>query len=417
MVLYYLLILLIPFNTHPFWSQNIMMQGLTPIKIVGIAALIYAFIYGSGKRIYGRRGQRQYKWLLFLLLWVSLSSFVNGLSFHMVYMRLFSMISFFFITILLVDSKEKVRKSLVVAVLSMCIATAYTVRDYIIYTIPYGWRPPGSFGDSNYYALSAVSMVPVAFYLWKHDHTKWIRLFGLAAFSFITLGIALTLSRGGLLALFVALFLLIVDRKGLAKGLVVGSIVLVILSVVIVPEATWQRFKGVVTFMDDDPEGPKEVSFNHRLMLLKSGKEMVKANPFFGIGLGNFKPLSVYYLPELSSPGIAHNSFMEVAAETGLPALFAFIIILASVVKDLKRLERRLNDYTGILCKGMRIGFIAMIVAAFFLSAQYEKMLWLLIDLTIAIKRFAFSKEKVLEGRLVGKEVYNNGECRISVIP
>ena len=62
-----------------------------------------------------------------------------------------------------------------------------------------------------------------------------------------------------------------------------------------------------------------------RLYLLEKGWDIVKNNPFLGIGPGGFELLKVgLFMPEVSS----HNIFLEVAIESGVLASILFTIIL-----------------------------------------------------------------------------------------
>jgi len=107
---------------------------------------------------------------------------------------------------------------------------------------------------------------------------------------------------------------------------------------------------------------------------------MIRVHPLRGIGLGLFKP----YMPMYSDPGekvvsLAHNMFIEVAAEMGVPALGVFILFLASCFFGLGRI-RKLPS-TPAMVKGaagaMRAGVLGFSVASCFVSAEYQKTMWL----------------------------------------
>ncbi len=402
MILYYALILLIPFNKHPFWSQPVL--GLTPIKWVGGATVLYAFFYMMNKRRQAsvlNLPQAALFSVFFFLAVLSLFANYIPVRHNMAFSRLISLVPFFFASTVLIDTKDKFRKVLVMAVVAMCIGTAYIVRDYAMYSRIYGsgFRPGGSFGDANYYALSAVAALPLAYYLFKTTRASRMRLVFLGSMCFITLGIIVSLSRGGLLALFVALYMIFVHSKGKLKGTVLALIVMTVVAVMFVPSSMWDRFRSMKATIEaqssgyHDPDARGEVSAGHRLDLLRAGIGMVKDKPLQGVGIGMFKPSTTHYLPEIWKPGIAHNTYMEVAAEAGLPALAVFLALLWTTIRDLKRAEKFYKDEdTGMLCTGLRIGLVAALVAALFLSAEYEKMLWLSIFSAVSIKRIALTE-------------------------
>lgn len=88
-------------------------------------------------------------------------------------------------------------------------------------------------------------------------------------------------------------------------------------------------------------------------------------NPLTGIGAGNFRHLSGMYKP----PGIqtsvyrAHNSFLEVLAETGVTGLMSMILLIAAILIPVFRTskEHRMSRW---IHRGFKIALILMIPAA-----------------------------------------------------
>jgi hypothetical protein len=73
-----------------------------------------------------------------------------------------------------------------------------------------------------------------------------------------------------------------------------------------------------------------------RIELAKAGLKMTADHPMFGVGLGRFRPLSREYLT--GAAGIvegenAHNQFIQIAAELGVPALLLtlYLIVMSLV--------------------------------------------------------------------------------------
>src|SRR5882672_7762201 len=94
-----------------------------------------------------------------------------------------------------------------------------------------------------------------------------------------------------------------------------------------------------------------------------------------------------------SQGNIAHNSFLEVAAEFGIPVFVVFVMLIFATFRILNRAERLGASPDGRQlagwAEGLRSGLIGFLVAGFFISAQYEKMLWLAVFVTIVLGRFA----------------------------
>ncbi len=111
------------------------------------------------------------------------------------------------------------------------------------------------------------------------------------------------------------------------------------------------------------------------------------------MGLGNFKANSTYYEPLLGHKGVAHNSYIELAAELGLPALILFLSIIGFTYRDFFSMRRRLKeaDLDPLLPNVLMVALTAYVVAGTFLSGQNTKLFWLLVFLSIAIKRYDMS--------------------------
>jgi len=88
-----------------------------------------------------------------------------------------------------------------------------------------------------------------------------------------------------------------------------------------------------------------DLSFSRRWELLESAGRMISSSPLAGVGLGQFTSV----LPEFGLPsGLslfiqpAHNIFALIAAESGIPALLAFLFLLAAAFRQTLRQKNRL---------------------------------------------------------------------------
>jgi O-antigen ligase len=134
---------------------------------------------------------------------------------------------------------------------------------------------------------------------------------------------------------------------------------------------------------------------------------MIGDNPIFGVGPLNFKSLSTAYTG-LPIGNIAHNSFLEVAAEFGIPVFIIFVLLLFSVFRILNRAARLGASIEGRRiagwAEGLRSGLTGFLVAGCFISAQYEKMLWLAVFVTIVLGRFAAETRAIEAAEAAGDE-------------
>jgi O-antigen ligase len=77
---------------------------------------------------------------------------------------------------------------------------------------------------------------------------------------------------------------------------------------------------------------------------------MFRDHPFLGVAPGNYPAVyEDYYIPPWREPlGHAHNYYLNMAAETGVPGLLAFLLMLGLAFRALRR-RIRATDPKGSL--------------------------------------------------------------------
>jgi len=208
--------------------------------------------------------------------------------------------------------------------------------------------------------------------------------------------VLLTGSRGALLGLAVALvatpFVARRDRRGGAAALAVAAVLFgAVCFVTIAPGPVVQRIAH------------SDTSGSGRTDIWRMGARMVAAQPLTGVGAGNFSVATIDYLLRpgatqravyiVDEPKVAHNIYLEVLAELGIPGLALFAVIVAGGLlsaRDAARFAagRGLRE-TELLARGLLLALIAMLASAFFSSELFNKQLWLLLGLAIALRSIA----------------------------
>jgi len=131
----------------------------------------------------------------------------------------------------------------------------------------------------------------------------------------LPLGLALILTKslGAIAALTLGvIFYLFLQGKVRKKQAIFIFIMLVIFSGVLILRLTAQKahlHPGFSAFM--------------RIGYWKDTLEIIKTYPLFGVGLGNFN---------LTHSRYAHNSYLQLAAEIGIPGLLAFFWLIGSIL-------------------------------------------------------------------------------------
>jgi O-antigen ligase len=208
--------------------------------------------------------------------------------------------------------------------------------------------------------------------------------------------IAKTGSRGGFVGLLAFGFALLVTLKTVpvAKRLMFLCVTVAALAV-FAPPGYWDQMNTVFAPTEDynwtSPTGRKAV--------FDRGIQYMMRNPITGIGIDNFPRaegmLSDRAIAQKLDPSLAgikwsaaHNSFLEVAAETGVVGLYFFLgLILGSVVIIFKLRQRLPKSWLNgtkeerflyLMTLYLPLTFITYSVSGFFVSFAYRDLVYVL---------------------------------------
>ncbi|MDK9705915.1 MAG: O-antigen ligase family protein [Desulforhopalus sp.] len=293
---------------------------------------------------------------------------------------------FFYATMKLVNTREKIDQVIWALVVSMFLGSIYIIKEYLTYreVMGAGFRTFGAtFGDPNYYALSAILVVPFIYYLFKLIGGKLLKAALVVMMIIFFIGLLVTQSRGALVGLLMMLFVgsIISNRK--IKTLVVVSII-VCIGIFAMPDNLKKRITETKVSEEKAVSGD-EASTTRRWHLFLAGIEMIKDKPLTGVGLGKFKDNSMDYYPKLGHPGIAHSTYIEIMAEMGVPSILFFLSVLVFTFRELFFLRKIYNlDERGFfLANTLIVTLTGFLFSCAFLSGEYTKIFWILIFLTI----------------------------------
>jgi O-antigen ligase len=225
----------------------------------------------------------------------------------------------------------------------------------------------------------------------------WERVFCAGCLLVTVLAVTLGASRGGFLGL-VAAFLFVVwhSRERMRNLVMAGALVLPL--TIILPISPLGRLLH--------PNPGDEGAEDSRTTVWRAGLRMISAHPITGIGLGNFKALvPEYEQGDANVDSIAHNAYIEIGSEMGLPALFVFLGILLSSYLTLGRVRVRAfhakQPSVWQASLGLQAGLLGSAVALFFVSGQYQKLLWFTIFLSMCMPAFVRQNSKLpVEGEI-----------------
>jgi O-antigen ligase len=83
---------------------------------------------------------------------------------------------------------------------------------------------------------------------------------------------------------------------------------------------------------------PDEVYGFERIYFYITALQLFASHPIMGVGAGNYQFFDRTYA-EVSAGGIAHNQFLTIAAEMGLPGLLMFLWLLAGLIRFLWKFD------------------------------------------------------------------------------
>jgi O-antigen ligase len=392
MFLYYFLIFVSPFYHHKIFDRGI--GPITVVKITGALTTLYALYYvTSRRRVPHYLASRQAQLFLALVV-VALISFASESSmrsyaFEPVFTYI-SMLALFFVTLSLVDTPSKIWWSLITSLASVSFAALYLVKE----AVQYRDRPGFVVGDPNYFTDATLLVIPVAYYLITSRQQKpFYRWAALAMLSPVLLAIGLTSSRGGLIGMAVLMGYIVWNTTNRLRS---AFVLLALLG----PPLTMFPFGPMHRLLH--PSGGDELGKAERLIAWKAGLSMIGNKPIQGIGLGLFKPLLGEYSGYPQFHRIAHNTYIEIAAELGIPALAIFLFLLWETYRSLERVRRAaraMQDPTlYMVATAIQGGVLAFTVGSFFISAEYIKLFWIYVFLSIVLARLAYDHLAKTEG-------------------
>lgn len=210
-------------------------------------------------------------------------------------------------------------------------------ENQIRHTYDVSGRAGSSFGGAQGLAMYLVMTMGFAIAHIAHPPAPWMRRLGLVCLLISIGGLVVAKSRGGLIggvALLVAMAL--VARPRLRLPFVLA--VLFSLSVALVGLGLWPGWDGTLGGLV--PGRPEAVL--DRLIIWGRVREVMTENPFFGVGLGNFRDAffarEAWLHVDLAYPSLhAHNTYLEILADTGWVGLCSYLFFLLATATTLVR--------------------------------------------------------------------------------
>jgi O-antigen ligase len=245
-------------------------------------------------------------------------------------------------------------------------------------------RVSGMLGSPNTAAgyLNVLALIALTAIVWRGNARQTAG--GVLAMMAGVAGLALTLSRGGVLGFAVGIFAFVVLSMRRRQLKLRHSVAIATMATIVTFLAGEQLL--LRTASDAGEQG--------RIALLQIAWEMIKTAPLTGVGLNNF----VTVLPDFLTPTFAnewryavHNTYALITAESGVFALGAFVAFLGCLVMAAWTASKRLRGghatfalalLAAVLARGTHMFFDvfngpvswhAVIVIAALIAALHER--------------------------------------------
>jgi O-antigen ligase len=258
-------------------------------------------------------------------------------------------------------------------------------------------RLTGGIGDPNYLAAVLVPAITLSLFMSIGARRSPLRIPLLLGGMLCLVALFLTQSRGGIVALALTIVCAIALAGRARRNVVlVTSMVLAAASVYLVLVAPPHALSRLTQFTSGGGTG--------RTDLWKVAAKAFEAHPLAGIGLGNFTVVepqfAVTFSTDLPRADLVvtqqqpvHNTYLHIAAELGVVGIALFLALLGSVLAAARRgiatVTAAGRERLELEGRGLLVGTIGMLSAFAFLTAQYEKQLWLTLGLVLAFARVA----------------------------
>lgn len=278
-------------------------------------------------------------------------------------------------------------------------------------------RMAGSIGETNRFAQTMLMLVPLGIFRMFDERSTVLRVTAGIMTLLITLGVILSFSRGaavGLAALVIAL---------MALRLIRARYVLVVVIALALILAAFPQYTNRLTSLAGigGLEGGGTSAVDNSLLsrateTLAAAMVMVD-HPVIGVGPAMFP---AYYEPYANTVGIlvrndvereAHNLYLGVGAELGIPGLIVFLLVGLSTVRMLLKARRasilRRPDLER-LATPFLLALMTYYVTGMFLHLSFGRFYWLMLAVStaaaiIALRETAASTDPAMPGTERGR--------------
>jgi O-antigen ligase len=320
-------------------------------------------------------------------------------AFDFVFIGFLEVLLYFFTILILVQSTKRLNYIVWIAVLSVLFSSFfYLTRG----AMSGGIRVSGSLMyDPNDFAMIFSIYLPLCIYTLLSGKKFTKKIVSITAIFTLVIGIIMSESRGGILALAVVLCAMLFLRTSQWKGglKIITIIIVCAIGFYFFPRIE-TRFEGISNDYNwTDPSG--------RMHIWMQNLDLLYEHPILGVGANcSAIALGFYRMAQrdvVLAWQVSHSSILQVAVETGIPGFLLFLILNVGAIYTLRKIRKTKNRDLSLISFFLELSFYGFWASGIFLSHGYSSNLYFLLAISATIRRFhqnsvlAYEKNTITE--------------------
>lgn len=311
-------------------------------------------------------------------------------------------ISFLFVMTNSIKNKEDFNKIVVMLVFSATLVALYGLYQYVVgVEIDAAWldvennpdirtRVYSVFHNPNILAEYLIMTIPLSVSLFWYSKRMDKKVIFLGTTLAMSLALVLTLSRGGWLgfAFSALIFILLVEKR-----LLLTLVPITLAGVYLLPQTIINRILSIKNLSD--------TSNAYRIEMWDITIDIIRDHWIAGVGFGHlpFKQTFETYIRTMPTFH-AHNTYLETAAEMGIPGLLVFLLLLFILFKyGINKLIRVEDRYISIMSAGVLSGLGGVLLHGAVENILYLPKIiitfWILVSFVLTLVRIQDSKKEI----------------------
>jgi O-antigen ligase len=264
-------------------------------------------------------------------------------------------LGFLFVMVNSIRDLEDFNKVVTILVFSATLVALYGLYQYVVgVEMDPAWvdtennqgvttRIYSVFGNPNILAEYLLMTIPMSVGLFWHSKKLSKKVIFLGSTLIMMLALVLTLSRGAWVGIAMAalIFIILVDKR-----ILLSIIPLSLGAVYLLPQTILNRIVSIGNLQDS--------SNAYRIEMWGITADIIRDNWMVGVGFGHlpFKQTFETYIRTLPTYH-AHNTYLQIAAEIGIPGLIAFLFFIFILFKyGIHKLIKNENKYINVMGAG-----------------------------------------------------------------